>query len=206
MDHIEDQRIQLNNDEHVQHIKISSIKVNPYQPRKTFDEEKLQDLADSITTHGILQPIVLRKTINGYYIVVGERRFRASKLAGLEEVPAIVKSLSDSDMMELAIIENLQREDLNAIEEAESYQRLMNDLGLTQQKVAERLGKSRPYIANMLRLLNLPSDIAKLVREHRMSGAHGRTLLALKDVNTMKRIGKQAIKEGWSVRYLESCF
>ena len=99
-------------------------------------------------------------------------------------------------MMELAIIENLQREDLNAIEEAESYQRLMNDLGLTQQKVAERLGKSRPYIANMLRLLNLPSDIAKLVREHRMSGAHGRTLLALKDVNTMKRIGKQAIKEG----------
>ena len=92
MDHIEDQRIQLNNDEHVQHIKISSIKVNPYQPRKTFDEEKLQDLADSITTHGILQPIVLRKTINGYYIVVGERRFRASKLAGLEEVPAIVKS------------------------------------------------------------------------------------------------------------------
>ena len=203
MDHIEDQRIQLNNDEHVQHIKISSIKVNPYQPRKTFDEEKLQDLADSITTHGILQPIVLRKTINGYYIVVGERRFRASKLAGLEEVPAIVKSLSDSDMMELAIIENLQREDLNAIEEAESYQRLMNDLGLTQQKVAERLGKSRPYIANMLRLLNLPSDIAKLVREHRMSGAHGRTLLALKDVNTMKRIGKQAIKEGWSVRYLE---
>ena len=204
MDHIEDQRIQLNNDEHVQHIKISSIKVNPYQPRKTFDEEKLQDLADSITTHGILQPIVLRKTINGYYIVVGERRFRASKLAGLEEVPAIVKSLSDSDMMELAIIENLQREDLNAIEEAESYQRLMNDLGLTQQKVAERLGKSRPYIANMLRLLNLPSDIAKLVREHRMSGAHGRTLLALKDVNTMKRIGKQAIKEGWSVRYLEN--
>ena len=203
MDNIEDQRIQLNNDEHVQHIKISSIKVNPYQPRKTFDEEKLQDLADSITTHGILQPIVLRKTINGYYIVVGERRFRASKLAGLEEVPAIVKSLSDSDMMELAIIENLQREDLNAIEEAESYQRLMNDLGLTQQKVAERLGKSRPYIANMLRLLNLPSDIAKLVRENRMSGAHGRTLLALKDVNTMKRIGKQAIKEGWSVRYLE---
>lgn len=203
MNNIEDQRVQLNNDEHVQHIKISSIKANPYQPRKTFDEEKLQDLADSITTHGILQPIVLRKTINGYYIVVGERRFRASKLAGLEEVPAIVKSLSDSDMMELAIIENLQREDLNAIEEAESYQRLMNDLGLTQQKVAERLGKSRPYIANMLRLLNLPSDIAKLVRENRMSGAHGRTLLALKDVNTMKRIGKQAIKEGWSVRYLE---
>ena len=124
MDHIEDQRIQLNNDEHVQHIKISSIKVNPYQPRKTFDEEKLQDLADSITTHGILQPIVLRKTINGYYIVVGERRFRASKLAGLEEVPAIVKSLSDSDMMELAIIENLQSCLLYTSDAADEFRRV----------------------------------------------------------------------------------
>lgn len=117
----EDQRLQLESNEHVQNIAIDLIKPNPYQPRKTFDEEKLQDLAKSIEQHGILQPIVLRKTIQGFYIVVGERRFRASQIAGLREIPAIVKELSDEDMMELAIIENLQREDLNAIEEAESY-------------------------------------------------------------------------------------
>ena len=146
-------------------------------------------------------PIVLRQTVQGYYIVVGERRFRASQLAGLTEIPAIIKELSDSDMMELAIIENLQREDLNAIEE-ESY-RLMNDLGLTQQKVAERLGKSRPYIANMLRLLNLPKDISNQVKEGALSSAHGRTLLGIKDVTMMKKISQQAIRENWSVRYLE---
>ena len=154
----------------------------------------------SIQTHGVL-PIVLRQTVQGYYIVVGERRFRASQLAGLTEIPAIIKELSDSDMMELAIIENLQREDLNAIEE-ESY-RLMNDLGLTQQKVAERLGKSRPYIANMLRLLNLPKDISNQVKEGALSSAHGRTLLGIKDVTMMKKISQQAIRENWSVRYLE---
>ncbi|MCJ1657213.1 ParB/RepB/Spo0J family partition protein [Staphylococcus sp. NRL 16/872] len=199
----QDERLTLDQNEQIQKVAISKIKVNPYQPRKTFDEDKLQDLADSIHTHGILQPIVLRKTVQGYYIVVGERRFRASQLAGLKEVPAIVKELSDSDMMELAIIENLQREDLNAIEEAESYKRLMNDLGITQQKVAERLGKSRPYIANMLRLLNLPSEVSKLVKNGKLSGAHGRTLLGLKDTVTMEQLAKQAIREAWSVRYLE---
>ncbi len=184
-------------------IDLSKIKANPYQPRKTFDDDRLSDLAMSIQTHGVLQPIVLRQTVQGYYIVVGERRFRASQLAGLTEIPAIIKELSDSDMMELAIIENLQREDLNAIEEAESYQRLMNDLGLTQQKVAERLGKSRPYIANMLRLLNLPKDISNQVKEGALSSAHGRTLLGIKDVTMMKKISQQAIRENWSVRYLE---
>lgn len=200
----QDERLTLNQNEQVQKIAISEIKANPYQPRKTFDEDKLQDLADSIRTHGILQPIVLRKTIQGYYIVVGERRFRASQIAGLDEVPAIVKELSDSDMMELAIIENLQREDLNAIEEAESYKRLMDDLGITQQKVAERLGKSRPYIANMLRLLNLPSEVSKLVKNGKLSGAHGRTLLGVKETSTMNKLAKQVIREAWSVRYLEN--
>lgn len=200
----QDERLTLNQNEQVKKIAISEIKANPYQPRKTFDEDKLQDLADSIRTHGILQPIVLRKTIQGYYIVVGERRFRASQIAGLDEVPAIVKELSDSDMMELAIIENLQREDLNAIEEAESYKRLMDDLGITQQKVAERLGKSRPYIANMLRLLNLPSEVSKLVKNGKLSGAHGRTLLGVKETSTMNKLAKQAIREAWSVRYLEN--
>ena len=201
--HKQDERLAISQNEQIQKIDLSKIKANPYQPRKTFDDDRLSDLATSIQTHGVLQPIVLRQTVQGYYIVVGERRFRASQLAGLTEIPAIIKELSDSDMMELAIIENLQREDLNAIEEAESYQRLMNDLGLTQQKVAERLGKSRPYIANMLRLLNLPKDISNQVKEGALSSAHGRTLLGIKDVTMMKKISQQAIRENWSVRYLE---
>lgn len=155
----EDQRITKTKDEQIKKIDISDIKPNPYQPRKTFDENHLNDLADSIKQYGILQPIVLRKTVQGYYIVVGERRFRASKIAGLKYVSAIIKDLTDEDMMELAVIENLQREDLNAIEEAESYQRLMTDLKITQQEVAKRLSKSRPYIANMLRLLHLPKRL-----------------------------------------------
>lgn len=138
----EDQRITKTKDEQIKQIDISDIKPNPYQPRKTFDENHLNDLADSIKQYGILQPIVLRKTVQGYYIVVGERRFRASKIAGLKYVSAIIKDLTDEDMMELAVIENLQREDLNAIEEAESYQRLMTDLKITQQEVAKRLSKS----------------------------------------------------------------
>lgn len=203
MSHNQYERLAISQNEQIQKIDLSKIKANPYQPRKTFDDDRLSDLAMSIQTHGVLQPIVLRQTVQGYYIVVGERRFRASQLAGLTEIPAIIKELSDSDMMELAIIENLQREDLNAIEEAESYQRLMNDLGLTQQKVAERLGKSRPYIANMLRLLNLPKDISNQVKEGALSSAHGRTLLGIKDVTMMKKISQQAIRENWSVRYLE---
>ncbi|WP_432741238.1 ParB/RepB/Spo0J family partition protein [Staphylococcus equorum] len=198
-----DHRLQLEEDAQIQQVKVTTIKANPYQPRKTFDEERLNDLAKSIKLHGILQPIVLRKTITGYHIVVGERRYRAAKIAGLAEVPAIVKALSDEDMMELAIIENLQREDLNVIEEAESYSQLMDDLKLTQQEVAERLSKSRPYIANMLRLLQLPKDVSNMIREGTLSGAHGRTLLIVKDAQKMRQIAKQVSRESWSVRYLE---
>ncbi|WP_432584003.1 ParB/RepB/Spo0J family partition protein [Staphylococcus aureus] len=200
----EDQRITKTKDEQIKQIDISGIKPNPYQPRKTFDENHLNDLADSIKQYGILQPIVLRKTVQGYYIVVGERRFRASKIAGLKYVSAIIKDLTDEDMMELAVIENLQREDLNAIEEAESYQRLMTDLKITQQEVAKRLSKSRPYIANMLRLLHLPKKIADMVKDGRLTSAHGRTLLAIKDEQQMLRLAKRVVKEKWSVRYLEN--
>ncbi|CAA4075407.1 ParB family partitioning protein [Staphylococcus aureus] len=200
----EDQRITKTKDEQIKQIDISDIKPNPYQPRKTFDENHLNDLADSIKQYGILQPIVLRKTVQGYYIVVGERRFRASKIAGLKYVSAIIKDLTDEDMMELAGIENLQREDLNAIEEAESYQRLMTDLKITQQEVAKRLSKSRPYIANMLRLLHLPKKIADMVKDGRLTSAHGRTLLAIKDEQQMLRLAKRVVKEKWSVRYLEN--
>ncbi|HEE9173273.1 TPA: ParB/RepB/Spo0J family partition protein [Staphylococcus aureus] len=200
----EDQRITKTKDEQIKQIDISDIKPNPYQPRKTFDENHLNDLADSIKQYGILQPIVLRKTVQGYYILVGERRFRASKIAGLKYVSAIIKDLTDEDMMELAVIENLQREDLNAIEEAESYQRLMTDLKITQQEVAKRLSKSRPYIANMLRLLHLPKKIADMVKDGRLTSAHGRTLLAIKDEQQMLRLAKRVVKEKWSVRYLEN--
>ncbi|HDJ1311575.1 TPA: ParB/RepB/Spo0J family partition protein [Staphylococcus aureus] len=200
----EDQRITKTKDEQIKQIDISDIKPNPYQPRKTFDENHLNDLADSIKQYGILQPIVLRKTVQGYYIVVGERRFRASKIAGLKYVSAIIKDLTDEDMMELAVIENLQREDLNAIEEAESYQRLMTDLKITQQEVAKRLSKSRPYIANMLRLLHLPKKIADMGKDGRLTSAHGRTLLAIKDEQQMLRLAKRVVKEKWSVRYLEN--
>ncbi|HCV2596299.1 TPA: ParB/RepB/Spo0J family partition protein [Staphylococcus aureus] len=200
----EDQRITKTKDEQIKQIDISDIKPNPYQPRKTFDENHLNDLADSIKQYGILQPIVLRKTVQGYYIVVGERRFRASKIAALKYVSAIIKDLTDEDMMELAVIENLQREDLNAIEEAESYQRLMTDLKITQQEVAKRLSKSRPYIANMLRLLHLPKKIADMVKDGRLTSAHGRTLLAIKDEQQMLRLAKRVVKEKWSVRYLEN--
>ncbi|HDE9981867.1 ParB/RepB/Spo0J family partition protein [Staphylococcus aureus] len=200
----EDQRITKTKDEQIKQIDISDIKPNPYQPRKTFDENHLNDLADSIKQYGILQPIVLRKTVQGYYIVVGERRFRASKIAGLKYVSAIIKDLTDEDMMELAVIENLQREDLNAIEEAESYQRLMTDLKITQQEVAKRLSKSRPYIANMLRLLHLPKKIADMVKDGRLTSAYGRTLLAIKDEQQMLRLAKRVVKEKWSVRYLEN--
>ncbi|SRC34950.1 ParB/RepB/Spo0J family partition protein [Staphylococcus aureus] len=200
----EDQRITKTKYEQIKQIDISDIKPNPYQPRKTFDENHLNDLADSIKQYGILQPIVLRKTVQGYYIVVGERRFRASKIAGLKYVSAIIKDLTDEDMMELAVIENSQREDLNAIEEAESYQRLMTDLKITQQEVAKRLSKSRPYIANMLRLLHLPKKIADMVKDGRLTSAHGRTLLAIKDEQQMLRLAKRVVKEKWSVRYLEN--
>ena len=186
MAYTDDQRLKMNNDDSVQFIALELIRPNPYQPRKTFEEERLNDLASSIQQHGILQPIVLRQTVQGYYIVVGERRFRASQLAGLTEVPAIIKELSDEDMME-----------------AESYKKMMTDLNITQQEVARRLGKSRPYIANMLRLLQLPKNVAQMVQQGALSSAHGRTLLTLKDASKIKKTAKQAAQESWSVRYLE---
>ena len=139
------------------------IKVNPFQPRKIFDEEALNELTESIKEHGILQPIILRKKGKSFEIVVGERRFRASKVAGLKEIPAVVRELTDQQMMEIAILENLQREDLTPIEEAEAYQNLMENLNLTQEQLAFRLGKSRPHIANHIRLLSLPEVVEKLI-------------------------------------------
>jgi len=190
-------------DEVVEQLKLDDIRPNPYQPRHEFDELALAELAESIKLHGILQPIIVKKSVKGYDIVAGERRYRASKMAGKTDIPAIVKSMTDKQMMEFAIIENLQREDLNALEEAKSYQLLMDHLTLTQAEAANRLGKSRPYIANMLRLLNLPEEIKQLINDKELSGAHGRTLLGLKNEADMMAVAKQVIKESWSVRQLE---
>ena len=166
----------LSKAEIVEKVHVKSIKPNPYQPRKVFDEVAIKELSDSIKEHGILQPIIVRKTGMTYEIVVGERRFRAAKLAGLEEIPAVVRDLTDEETMELAILENLQREDLTPIEEAEAYHNLMENLKLTQEQLAFRLGKSRSHIANHVRLLSLPKKIRNTITEGKLSMGHGRTL------------------------------
>lgn len=166
--------------EQVEQILISDIKPNPFQPRKIFDEEAMKELSESIKEHGVLQPIILRKKGSRFEIVVGERRFRASQLANLEIIPAVIRELNDQQMMELAILENLQREDLTAIEEAEAYQNLIEHLNLTQEQLAFRLGKSRPHIANHIRLLSLPQVVRDAISDGTLSMGHGKALLGLK--------------------------
>ncbi|HBM4258020.1 ParB/RepB/Spo0J family partition protein [Listeria innocua] len=191
------------NEETVQNIAIKEIKPNPYQPRKIFDTKAINELRDSIKIHGVLQPIILRNAEKGYEIVVGERRFRAAKEAKLKEIPAVVRDLTEEEMMELSVIENLQREDLSPLEEAESYQFLMKKLGLTQAKLAERVGKSRPYIANFVRLLTLPEEVQVMLRDGSLSAGHGRVLLGLKLKKNIIPTAKKAATQGLTVRQLE---
>ncbi|EAC8433620.1 ParB/RepB/Spo0J family partition protein [Listeria monocytogenes] len=191
------------NEETVQNIAIKDIKPNPYQPRKIFDTKAINELRDSIKIHGVLQPIILRNTDKGYEIVVGERRYRAAKEAKLKEIPAVVRDLTEEEMMELSVIENLQREDLSPLEEAESYQFLMKKLGLTQAKLAERVGKSRPYIANFVRLLTLPEEVQVMLRDGSLSAGHGRVLLGLKLKKNIIPTAKKAVAQGLTVRQLE---
>ncbi|HDU0028132.1 TPA: ParB/RepB/Spo0J family partition protein [Listeria monocytogenes] len=191
------------NEETVQNIAIKDIKPNPYQPRKIFDTKAINELRDSIKIHGVLQPIILRNTDKGYEIVVGERRFRAAKEAKLKEIPAVVRDLTEEEMMELSVIENLQREDLSPLEEAESYQFLMKKLGLTQAKLAERVGKSRPYIANFVRLLTLPEEVQVMLRDGSLSAGHGRVLLGLKLKKNIIPTAKKTVAQGLTVRQLE---
>ncbi|MBC1668952.1 ParB/RepB/Spo0J family partition protein [Listeria welshimeri] len=191
------------NEETVQNIAIKEIKPNPYQPRKIFDTKAINELRDSIKIHGVLQPIILRNAKKGYEIVVGERRFRAAKEAKLKEIPAVVRDLTEEEMMELSVIENLQREDLSPLEEAESYQFLMKKLSLTQAKLAERVGKSRPYIANFVRLLTLPEEVQVMLRDGSLSAGHGRVLLGLKLKKNIIPTAKKAVVQGLTVRQLE---
>lgn len=185
-------------------ISISEIEPNTGQPRRDFDESALSDLADSIREHGVLQPILVRPLPGGgYQIVAGERRWRASRMAGLSELPAVIRDLSDSETLELALIENLQREDLNPVEMAMGYQTLIDEYGLTQEQISKRVGKSRPAVANTLRLLGLPGEVLEQVKTGDITQGHARALLALEDRESMLTVAKEIVKGNLLVRDIE---
>jgi len=194
---------EVRSDDTVQELPISDIRANPYQPRQTFDDAALQDLASSIKETGVFQPIIVRKSVNGYELIAGERRTRASKLAGKTTIPAIVREFDESAMMEVAVLENLQRENLTPIEEAQAYDMLIKKLNLTQAQVSQRLGKSRPYIANYLRLLSLPSQVKQMLTDGKLSMGQARTLLSLKDKRKIQPLAKRTVDDGLTVRQLE---
>ena len=187
----------------VKMIKIEELRSNPYQPRKNFDPIALQELSKSIKEHGVFQPMIAKKSIKGYEIIAGERRVKASTLAGLKEIPAIIRDFSDDEMMEIALLENLQRENLNAIEEATAYKNLIKTLNLTQEQLAERLGKSRSHITNMIGILSLPETTQNLISKKEISMGHARILSKLKDENQINELTDKIITEGISVRQLE---
>ena len=184
-------------------INIDQIRPNPYQPRKVFDDTALQELSQSIKQHGVFTPILVKKSIQGYDLIAGERRLRASKLAGMSDIPAIIVDLNDQEMMEIALLENIQRENLNGIEEAKAYEQLIQRLNYTQEQLANRVGKSREHITNTLRLLKLPEDVQEYVVQKKLSMGHVRALIGLKDENMIRKIAKQAIDQGLSVRKVE---
>lgn len=189
--------------EEIKMVKLDELRSNPYQPRKVFDEEALKELALSIKEHGVFQPIIIKKSIKGYEIIAGERRVKASKMAGLEEIPAIIRDFSDNEMMEIALLENLQRENLNAIEESTAYKKLLETLGLTQEELAKRLGKSRSHITNMLGLLTLPDEVQKALSNKELSMGHARIISKLENKEQQIALTKKVIEEGLSVRQLE---
>lgn len=185
-------------------LPVEAVERNPEQPRKRFDEAKLEELAGSIREHGVVEPILVRKEGSRFRIVAGERRWRAAQRAGLKEIPAILREASDREAFELALVENLQRTDLNAIEEAEAYQVLLSDYGLTQEALAQRVGKERSSVANALRLLKLPEDVRELVREGQLDMGHARALLSLEGADLIRKTAQRAIREGLSVRATEA--
>ena len=186
-------------------LPISQVEPGLKQPRKRFDEDSLQDLADSIRTHGVIQPLTVRRLASGYYqIIAGERRWRAAKIAGLTEIPAVIIEADDRKVMELGLIENLQREDLNPVEEANGYKVLMDEYGLTQEEVAQRVGKSRPAVANALRLLALPDAVHQLLEEGKLSAGHARAILSVPSGELQKKLAQKVIAEDLSVRQTEA--
>jgi len=184
-------------------LEISTIRTNPYQPRKEFDAEKLKELCESIKEHGVFQPILVRESFGGYELVAGERRLRASKLAGLDVIPAIIAEFNDEQMMEISLLENIQRENLNVVEEAFAYQRLIDNLNYTQQELAQRIGKSRVYITNILRLLKLPSQILDLLRDGKLTSGHARCLITVEDEEKQEILAEEIVRRRLSVREAE---
>lgn len=185
-------------------IDLSELRANPYQPRKNFDEEALNELASSIKEHGVFQPIIVKKSIKGYEIIAGERRFRASKLAGVQTIPAIVKDFSDEEMMQIALLENLQRENLTSIEEAKAYKSIIESMNITQDELAKKVGKSRSHVTNILGLLKLPASVQDMVLYNKLSMGHARVLSKLDDPKTIEDLAQRVITEDLSVRKLES--
>ena len=200
---VEEKIVNTTPKEEITMVKLNELRSNPYQPRKVFDEEALQELASSIKEHGVFQPIIVKKSIKGYEIIAGERRVKASQMAGLEEIPAIIRDFNDTQMMEIALLENLQRENLNAIEEANAYKKLQETLVLTQEDLAKRLGKSRSHITNMLGLLSLPEMIQQEIINNNISMGHARVLSKLSDREQQQELVDKIIKDGINVRELE---
>ena len=200
---VEKEIIENANEGDIKKIHIKDIRPNPYQPRKRFDQEKLQELSDSIKEHGLFQPIIVKKSIKGYELIAGERRTKAAEMAGFTEIPAIVKDYNDQEMLEIAILENTQRENLNPIEEAEAYKQIIENSAITQEELAKKVSKSRSYITNILGLVNLPEEIKLLVIEGKLSMAHARTLSKLEDIDYATYLARRIISEGMSVRTLE---
>lgn len=184
-------------------IPVGDIRPNPYQPRKSFDKEALDELATSIRNYGVFQPIIVKKSIKGYDLIAGERRLRASKLAGLETIPAIVKEFSDDEMREIALLENLQRENLSSIELAWAYKGIIDSLHIRQEDLAARIGKSRSHVTNTLGLLRLPDDVQDMVRDNKMSMGHARVLSKIEDNNKVEELAERIVKDNISVRDLE---
>ena len=202
-DQVEEKIVEETPKDEIVEIPINELMSNPYQPRKVFDEEALKELSESIKEHGVFQPIIVKKSVKGYNIIAGERRTKASELAGLKTVPAIVRDFSDEEMMQVALLENLQREDLSAIEEAKAYKSIIESLRITQDELAKRLGKSRSHITNMLGLLRLPLSVQDMVLYGKISMGHARVLSKLENSEQIEDLANKVINENLSVRDLE---
>ena len=202
-DSLEEKIVNETPKEEIVNIQIDELRSNPYQPRKVFEPNALAELAESIKMHGVFQPIIVKKSIKGYEIIAGERRVKASRMAGLETIPAIVRDFNDTEMMEIALLENLQREDLNAIEEAAAYVKIMEAKDLTHEELAKIIGKSQSYVTNMIGLLRLPEEVKKLVIDNKLSMTHARILSKMSDRDTIIKLTERIMKENLSVRDLE---
>lgn len=201
---VEKEIVEAATEKDIKNIPIDEIRSNPFQPRRVFDQEKLEEMAESIKAHGIFQPIIVKKSIKGYELVAGERRTKAAKLAGLTQIPAIVRDFTDEEMMEVALLENTQREDLNPIEEAEAYHNILKKSTMTQDELAKRVSKSRSYITNVLGLVTLPEEVKRLVADEKLSMAHARILSKMENPDYVVMLARRVVDNGMSVRELEA--